>query len=217
MNDAVRLLLVDDHEVVRRGLADLFEADGTIAIVASVGTVADAIVAADRAQADVAVLDVRLPDGSGLDLCRELVSRHPDLKCMMLTSFADDHAMVEASEAGAAAYLLKELGTTDIVGAVKQVADGAQLLDSAEVRMAQRRIKGSDEGVVAALTPQEHKIFELLGLGLTNRQIADEMCLAEKTVKNYITNMLAKLDMTRRTEVAALAARVEERRRQRFE
>ncbi|MGI9621200.1 MAG: response regulator [Acidimicrobiales bacterium] len=217
MSAEVRLLLVDDHEVVRRGLANLFEADGSIEVVASVGTVSDGLVAAAKSDADVAVLDVRLPDGSGLDLCRELVTRHPGLKCLMLTSFADDHAMVEASDAGAAAYLLKELGTTDIVGAVKQVAAGAQLLDAAEVRMAQRRIKGSDEGIVDALTPQEHKIFELLGSGLTNRQIADEMCLAEKTVKNYITNMLAKLDMTRRTEVAALAARVEERHRKRYE
>lgn len=217
MSAAIRLLLVDDHEIVRRGLTNLFEADGDIEVVASAGTVTDALKLSRRCKADVAVLDVRLPDGSGIDLCQTLVLDDPELRCIMLTSFADDHALVEASEAGAAAYLLKELRSTDIVDAVRRVASGAQLLDAAEVRMASQRISGSEEGVLEALTPQESRIFDLVGVGLTNRQIADELFLAEKTVKNYITNMLAKLNMSRRTEVAALAARVEERHRRRFE
>jgi two-component system response regulator DevR len=217
VSSPIRLLLVDDHEIVRRGLTNLFEADGDIEVVASAGTAADALRVARQCKPDVAVLDVRLPDGTGIDLCRTLMLDDPELRCMMLTSFADDHALVEAAEAGAAAYLLKELRSVDIVDAVRRVASGAQLLDAAEVRLATQRISGSEEGVLAELTPQERRIFDLVGEGHTNRQIADQLFLAEKTVKNYITNMLAKLNMSRRTEVAALAARVEERHRRRFE
>ncbi len=213
----IRVLLVDDHEIVRRGLADLLEGGSEIEVVASVGSVADGLTAARRSQPDVAVLDVRLPDGTGLELCAELTATDPPIRCIMLTSFADDRAMVEAAEAGAAAYLLKELNSTDIADAVRRVAAGAQLLDAAETRMAQRRISDSDEGVLDDLTPQERRIFDLIGDGNTNRQIADELFLAEKTVKNHITNLLAKLGMSRRTEAAALAARIEERRRRRFD
>ena len=213
----ITVLLVDDHEIVRRGLGDLLETDGDIIVAASVGTVAEGLTAARRTTPDVAVLDVRLPDGTGLELCAALTAVEPPIRCIMLTSFADDHALVEASEAGASAYLLKELRSNDIADAVRRVADGAQLLDSAEVRMAKRRISNSDEGVLDDLTTQERKIFDLIGIGYSNRQIADEMFLAEKTIKNHITNLLAKLGMSRRTEAAALAARIEERRRRRFD
>ena len=213
----IRVLLVDDHEIVRRGLADLLQGGGDIEVVASVGSVAEGRTAARRAQPDVAVLDVRLPDGTGLELCAELTAGDTPTRCIMLTSFADDHALVEAADAGASAYLLKELTSTDIADAVRRVADGAQLLDAAEERMARRRISASDEGVLEDLTPQERRIFDLIGEGNTNRQIADELFLAEKTVKNHITNLLAKLGMNRRTEAAALAARIEERRRRRFD
>ncbi|MFV2039511.1 MAG: response regulator, partial [Acidimicrobiales bacterium] len=189
----ISLLLVDDHEIVRRGLTDLFEADGDIAVVGQAGTVAEALVVARRTEPQVAVLDVRLPDGTGIELCRQLKAQQPDLICVMLTSFADDHALVEAADAGAAAYLLKEVTSTDIVAAIRKVADGAQLLDDATVRLANRRISGSDEGLVHLLSPQERRIFDLIGAGYPNRQIAAELYLAEKTVKNYVTNMLAKL------------------------
>ena len=178
---------------------------------------ADGRTAVRRTPPDVAVLDVRLPDGTGLELCAELANADPPIRCIMLTSFADDHALVEAADAGASAYLLKELRSTDIVDAVRRVANGAQLLDAAEVRMAKRRISDSDEGVLDDLTTQERKIFDLIGVGYSNRQIADELFLAEKTIKNHITNLLAKLGMSRRTEAAALAARIEERRRRRFD
>lgn len=213
----INVLLVDDHEIVRRGLGDLLQGDGDIIVVASVGTVAEGRTAARRTTPDVAVLDVRLPDGTGLELCAELAIADPPVRCIMLTSFADDHALVEAAEAGASAYLLKELRSTDIADAVRRVADGAQLLDAAEVRLAKRRISDSDEGVLDDLTTQEQKIFDLIGAGYSNRQIADELFLAEKTIKNHITNLLAKLGMTRRTEAAALAARIQERHRRRFD
>lgn len=213
----ITVLLVDDHEIVRRGLGDLLEGDGDIIVVASVGSITDGRTAARRTTPDVAVLDVRLPDGTGIELCAELTAADPPARCIMLTSFADDHALVEAADAGASAYLLKELRSTDIADAVRRVAAGAQLLDAAEVRMAKRRISDSDEGVLADLTSQERKIFDLIGAGCSNREIADELFLAEKTIKNHITNVLAKLGMTRRTEAAALAARIEERRRRRFE
>ncbi len=213
----ISLLIVDDHEIVRRGLADLFEADGDIAVVGQAGTVAEAMVVARQTQPQVAVLDVRLPDGTGVALCESLREQDPELKVAMLTSFADDHAIVDAFDAGASAYLLKEVASTDIVDAVRKIADGAQLLDDATVRLALQRISGSDEGLLESLSPQERRIFELIGDGYANRQIAEQLFLAEKTVKNYVTNMLAKLGMARRTEAAALAARLKERERRRFD
>lgn len=215
-SDPISLLLVDDHEIVRRGLTDLFEADGDIVVVAQAGSVAEALSVARRAKFQVAVLDIRLPDGTGIELCSELRAQQPDLICVMLTSFEDDHALVEAAEAGASAYLLKEITSTDIVDAIRKVAGGARLLDDATVRLANRRISGSDEGLVNTLSPQERRIFDLIGAGYPNRQIAAELYLAEKTVKNYVTNMLAKLGMERRTEAAALAAKLQERDKRRF-
>ena len=211
------VILVDDHEIVRRGLADLLESDGAIKVVGQAGTVAEAIVVARQTKPEVAVLDVRLPDGSGVELCETLRKQDPSLKVAMLTSFADDHALVDAAAAGASAYLLKEVTSTDLATAIRKVGDGAQLLDDASVRLANQRISGSDEGLLTALSPQERRIFDLIGVGYANRQIAEELFLAEKTVKNYVTNMLAKLGMSRRTEAAALAARLQERERHRFD
>ncbi len=214
--ERLSLLLVDDHEIVRRGLMDLLEADGDIVVTAQAGTVADALRAAERSDLQVAVLDVRLPDGSGVELCAELKRRFPSLACLMLTSFADDHALIDAATAGASAYLLKELTGNDIVESVRKVAGGAVLLDDATVRLAQKRIQGSDEGRLDSLSPQERRIFDLIGQGYPNRRIAEELFLAEKTVKNYVTNVLSKLGMERRTEAAALAARLLERDQKRF-
>ncbi len=212
----IRIMLVDDHEVVRRGLTELLESSGHIDVVADAGTIAEAVAAARRSEPEVAVLDVRLPDGNGIDLCRTLREQNPGLTCLMLTSFADDTALIAAAEAGASAYLLKEVTSTDIVEAVKKVAAGAQLLDEATVRLAKRRLSQSEEGQLETLSPQELRIFNLIGAGLSNRQIGEELFLAEKTVKNYVSRMLAKLGMDRRTEAAALAALVEERKRERF-
>jgi two-component system, NarL family, response regulator DevR len=212
----IRVLLVDDHEIVRRGLADLFEADGDIEVTGHAGSLAEAKRIIDTADPHVAVLDVRLPDGTGMDLCAEFSVSHPDVACMMLTSFADDRAVVEAAEAGAAAYLLKEVASNDIVQTLRKVAAGGRLLDAATVRMATGRLNDSEEGRLEVLSGQEKRIFDLIGAGYSNRQIADELYLAEKTVKNYVSNMLAKLGMDRRTEAAALAARIEERKRSRF-
>lgn len=213
----ITVMVVDDHDIVRRGLCDLFESDGDIVVTGQAGSIADGLRVAERTNPDIAVLDVRLPDGTGIELCREIRDNMPDIRCVMLTSFADDEALVEAAEAGACAYLLKEVNSTDIVAAIRSVAGGAQLLDAAEVRMAESRISRSDLALPDTLSPQEHRIFELIGDGRSNRQIADELFLAEKTVKNYVSNMLAKLGMSRRTEVAALAARIREHERRRFQ
>ncbi len=163
----------------------------------------------------MAVLDVRLGDGSGVEVCRELRSDHPEIACLMLTSFADDRAMVDASVAGASGYVLKQIQSNDLIDSIRKVAGGAQLLDAAEVRLALDRLRNSMEGRVDSLTEQEHRIFDLIGEGYSNRQIAEELYLAEKTVKNYVSNLLAKLGMARRTEAAATAARLDERQRMR--
>ncbi len=212
----IRVLLVDDHEIVRRGLADLFEADGDIVVTGQAGSIDEAKRVIDTADPHVAVLDVRLPDGTGMQLCEALAASHPDVTCMMLTSFADDRAVVEAADAGAAAYLLKEVASNDIVETLRKVAAGGRVLDAATVRLAAGRLNDSEEGRLEVLSGQERRIFDLIGAGYSNRQIADELYLAEKTVKNYVSNMLAKLGMDRRTEAAALAARIEERNRSRF-
>jgi len=214
--EPIKLIIVDDHEIVRRGLADLFDAHDDMTVIAQAGSCAEAITVARQAKPEVAILDVRLPDGSGVDLCASLRAQSPDLVVAMLTSFADDHAIVAAADAGARAYLLKEVTSTDIVDSIRKVASGAQLLDDAMVRLARQRISAGDEGLLETLSPQERRIFDLIGNGATNRAIADELFLAEKTVKNYVTNMLAKLGMARRTEAAALAARLVERDKQRF-
>ena len=208
----IRVFLLDDHEVVRQGVAAALEAEADITVVGSASEAADAIAAVKECQPDVAILDVRLGDGNGIDVCREITSQFPDVRSLILTSFDSDRALVDAGLAGAAGFVLKQIRSTELIGAIRNVAAGRQLLDDAEVRMAMRRLRDSEEGRLFDLTPQEQRIFDYIGDGKTNRQIAQEMYLAEKTVKNYVSNLLAKLGMSRRTEAAALSARLEERR-----
>jgi DNA-binding NarL/FixJ family response regulator len=214
---AIRVFLVDDHEVVRRGVRELLESEADIEVVGEAGTAAEALARVPAVKPQVALLDVRLPDGDGVTVCRELRSRLPDLACLMLTSFGDDEALLSAIMAGASGYLLKQVRGSDIVGAVRTVAAGGSMLDprmTATVIDRLRHPAGGDDPV-AALTPQERRVFDLIGDGLTNRQIGETMFLAEKTVKNYVSGVLAKLGMQRRTQAAALAARLQESQRPR--
>ena len=211
---AIRVFLLDDHEIVRRGVRDLLEAEADIEVVGEAGTVTQAVARIPLADPDVAILDVRLPDGTGVEVCRDVRSTHPEIRCLMLTSFSDDEAMFEAIVAGAAGYLLKEVRSADIVESVRRVAAGESLLDATLTARVQERLrKAPDEDErLRDLTGQERRILELLADGLTNRQIAAEMFLAEKTVKNYVSNLLSKMGMSRRTEAAVYAARLEQRR-----
>ena len=184
-----------------------------VAIIAA-PTGADALARIPPTRPDVAVLDVRLPDGNGVEVCREVRSRHPEIRCLMLTSFSDDEALFQAIMAGAAGYLLKQVRGTDLVAAIRNVAAGQSLLDPAiTAQVLERLRKGNEEDErLAHLTPQERNILELIAEGLTNRQIAERVHLAEKTVKNYVSNLLAKLGMERRTQAAVYAARLAEQR-----
>ncbi|MBW8826473.1 MAG: response regulator transcription factor [Acidobacteria bacterium] len=210
---AVRVFLLDDHEVVRRGLRDLLEAEDDLTVVGEAGTAEEALARVPATQPDVAVLDVRLPDGDGVEVCREIRSRHPEVQCVMLTSFADDEALFSAIMAGAAGYVLKQVKGSDLVEGIRRVATGESLLDPAlTAKVLERlRAKPDDSDELSGLSPQERRILDLIGEGLTNRQIGERMYLAEKTVKNYVSNLLAKLGMSRRTEAAAYAARLSER------
>ncbi len=213
----IKVMLLDDHEVVRRGIAELLSSEADLEVVAEASTAAEALRVVARQSPDVAVLDVRLPEGNGIEVCREIRSAHPEVACLILTSFSDDQAMIDASLAGAAGYVLKQVRGNELVESIRKVAAGSQLLDAATVRLAVQRLKNSEEGRLDALSPQERRIFELIGEGYSNRQIADEMYLAEKTVKNYVSNMFAKLGISRRTEAAAFSARLEERHRRKYE
>jgi DNA-binding NarL/FixJ family response regulator len=207
------VFLLDDHEVVRRGIRDLLESEDDLEVVGEAGTAEEAYGRIPATTPDVAVLDMRLPDGDGIDVCREIRSRHPEIACIMLTSFADDDAVYAAILAGAAGYLLKQVRGNDLVDAIRKVAAGASLLDPAvTTRVLERLRHKDDDDPLAALTDQERTILELIAEGLTNRQIGERMFLAEKTVKNYVSNMFSKLGMSRRTEAAAYAARLSERR-----
>jgi two-component system, NarL family, response regulator DevR len=209
----VRVFLLDDHEIVRRGVRELLDAEDDLEVVGEAGTAEQALARIPPTRPHVAILDVRLPDGNGVEVCREVRSRHPDVACIMLTSFSDDEALLQAIVAGASGYLLKQLRGTDIVDAVRRVARGESLLDTAVARRAAealRREPEEDERL-ARLTPQERRILTLISKGFTNRQIADEIHLAEKTVKNYVSNLLSKLGMERRTQAAVFAARLDPR------
>jgi DNA-binding NarL/FixJ family response regulator len=211
----VRIFLLDDHEVVRRGLRGLLEAEDDLEVTGEASTAEEALMRIPATRPDVAVLDVRLPDGSGVEVCREIRDRHPEIQCLMLTSFADDEALFSAIMAGAAGYVLKQIRGNDLVDAVRRVAAGESLLDPSVTRQVLERLRApsQEEDELSGLSPQERRILELIGEGFTNRQIADSIHLAEKTVKNYVSNLLAKLGMARRTEAAAYAARVSERKR----
>jgi two-component system, NarL family, response regulator DevR len=207
----IRVFLLDDHELVRRGLADLLGVESDIEVVGEASSVAEAMVRIPATKPDVAVLDVRLPDGSGVEVCRDIRSDMPDVKCLMLTSFSDDEALFDAIMAGASGYVLKEIRGNDLVDAIRQVAAGKSLLDpSLTQKVLERLRRGSEEDErLAALSDQERRILELIGEGMTNRQIGEEMHLAEKTVKNYVSSLLAKLGMERRTQAAAFVARLD--------
>ncbi|MEY2471165.1 MAG: two-component system, NarL family, response regulator DevR [Actinomycetota bacterium] len=210
---ATRVFLLDDHEVVRRGVRELLEAESDMEIVGEAGTAEEALTRIPAVSPEVAILDVRLPDGDGVEVCREIRSLHPEIACIMLTSYSDDDAVYAAIMAGASGYLLKQVRGTDLIEGVRRVARGESLLDPAVTARVLDRIRHRDEtDELATLSNQEQTILELIAEGLTNRQIGDRMFLAEKTVKNYVSNMLGKLGMSRRTEAAAYAARLAERR-----
>src|SRR3954468_3564250 len=199
-----RVFLLDDHEVVRRGLRELLEAEDDLVVVGEAGTAEEALARVPSARPDVAVLDVRLPDGDGVEVCREIRSSHPEAQCLMLTSFADDEALFSAIMAGASGYVLKQVRGSDLVDGIRRVGRGESLLDPAVTRRVLERLRSpEDNDELAALTGQERKILDLIADGLTNRQIGERMFLAEKTVKNYVSNLLSKLGMSRRSEAAA--------------
>ena len=213
MPPSIRVFLLDDHEVVRRGLREMLEAEEDMEVVGEAGTAEEAFGRIPATTPQVAVLDVRLPDGDGVEVCREIRARHPEISCIMLTSFSDDEAVYAAIMAGASGYLLKQIRGTDLVAGIRKVAMGQSLLDpTVTTRILERLRRKDDADELASLTDQERNILELIAEGLTNRQIGERMYLAEKTVKNYVSNMLAKLGMSRRTEAAAYAARLAERR-----
>jgi len=210
---SLRVFLLDDHEIVRTGLRSLLEATDDIVVVGEAGTVAEALARIPPTRPEVAILDVRLPDGSGVEVCREVRSRNPEIACVMLTSYADDEALFAAITAGAAGYVLKQVEGTNLVEDVRRVAAGQSLLDPVITeRVLTRLRKGPEEDPrLAGLTAQERRILDLIAEGKTNRQIAGELYLAEKTVKNYVSNVLSKLGMERRTQAATYAARLDER------
>ncbi|HEX6249056.1 MAG TPA: response regulator transcription factor [Nocardioidaceae bacterium] len=209
-NTPIRVFLLDDHEVVRRGLHDLLESEGDIEVVGESGSVKEAIARIPALRPDVAVLDGRLPDGSGIDVCREVRSIDPNIKALILTSYDDDEALFAAILAGAAGYVLKQIAGNDLIDGVRRVAAGQSLLDpTLTARVLERVRKGPEVNEeLAALTEQERKILALIAEGLTNRQIGERLFLAEKTVKNYVSSILAKLGLERRTQAAVLAAKL---------
>jgi two-component system, NarL family, response regulator DevR len=206
--DVIRVFLLDDHEIVRRGLADLLETEADLIVVGEAGTAAEALNRIPAARPNVAVLDARLPDGSGIDVCRDIRSSMPDVRCLILTSYDDNDAVFAAVMAGASGYLLKEIRGSSLVDAIRQVAAGRSLLDpSVTERLLIRLRDGEPEDKkLASLSEREREILGLITEGLTNRQIGERLFLAEKTVKNYVSGLLAKLGMERRTQVAVFGA-----------
>jgi two-component system, NarL family, response regulator DevR len=207
----VRVFLVDDHEVVRRGLFDLLSADPDIEVVGEAASVGEALAKIPVESPDVAVLDVRLPDGNGIELCRDLLSDMPELRCLMLTSFTSDEAMLDAILAGASGYVVKDIKGMELAEAIKDVGAGKSLLDNRAAAALMAKLRGAAErqDPLSGLTAQERTLLGLLGEGLTNKQIAARMFLAEKTVKNYVSRLLAKLGMERRTQAAVFATKLD--------
>jgi two-component system, NarL family, response regulator DevR len=204
----ISVFLLDDHEVVREGIRHLIEAAGDLQVVGEASSAREALERIPSLAPQVAVLDVRLPDGNGVEVCRDIRSLDRRIACLMLTSFSDDEALFDAIMAGASGYVLKEVRGSDLVASIRKVAAGHSLLDPVITARVLERVKaGRSAGSGEHLTPQETKILDLLAEGLTNRQIADSMYLSEKTVKNYVSNLLAKLGMSRRTEAAVYAVR----------
>jgi two-component system, NarL family, response regulator DevR len=211
----VRVFLVDDHEMVRRGIRDLLQEEPDIIVVGEADTAASAVVAIAATNPDVAVLDARLPDGSGVDVCRDVRSANPRIACLMFTSFDDEDAVIAAVMGGAAGYLLKRIRGLELVDAVRRVAAGQSLLDPAVTRTVLTRLREGEPAnadPLAVLTEQERRVLALIAEGLTNREIGAQLFLAEKTVKNYVSSLLAKLGLGRRAQAAALAATVRRQR-----
>ncbi|MGX9888915.1 response regulator [Streptomyces sp. NPDC002276] len=206
----ISVFLLDDHEVVRRGVHELLSVEDDIEVVGEAGTAADALVRIPAVRPDVAILDVRLPDGSGVEVCREIRARDDSVRCLMLTSYADDEALFDAIMAGASGYVLKAIRGNELLSAVRDVAAGRSLLDPvATARVLERLRNGGAEpdDRFDALTDQERRILDLIGEGLTNRAIGERLHLAEKTIKNYVSSLLSKLGMERRSQAAAYVAR----------
>ena len=204
----IRVFLLDDHEIVRRGIADLIEEEPGMTVVGEAATAADALARILATRPDVAVLDTRLPDGSGIEVCRDVRSRAPDTRCLILTSYDDNDAIFAAVMAGAAGYLLKEIRGTNLVDAIRQVAAGNSLLDPAVTGRLLTRLRDGEpkDPRLASLSEREREVLALISDGLTNRQIGERLFLAEKTVKNYVSGVLAKLGMQRRTQAAVFGA-----------
>jgi DNA-binding NarL/FixJ family response regulator len=215
-SDVIRVFLLDDHEIVRRGVRELLESADGIEVVGEASTADEALRRVPAVRPDVAVLDVRLGDGNGIEVCRDLRAEDAELRCLMLTSFDDDEALFDAIVAGASGYILKEVRGADIINAVRRVAAGESLLDPRATAMVIDRLRNPKpaDDRLAGLSEQERRILALLADGMTNRQIAEHMYLAEKTIKNYVSNLLLKLGMSRRTEAAVYAARIAERAKQ---
>ncbi|MBW3594350.1 MAG: response regulator transcription factor [Actinobacteria bacterium] len=203
---SVTVFLLDDHELVRRGLREFLGEEGDLEIVGEAGTATDALAAIEAARPDVAIIDVRLPDGNGIEVCREVRSRLPDTKCLILTSFADEEALFDAVVAGASGYVLKETKTSELVRDIRKLAAGESLIDPALKKEVLSRA-GARAGSGAGLSPQEERILELIGEGLTNRQIGERLHLAEQTVKNYVSRLMSKLGFERRVQAALYATR----------
>ena len=211
---AIRIFLLDDHQIVREGVRRLLESDDDLVVVGEASLASEASDRIEAVRPDVAVLDVRLPDGNGITVCRDVRSRHPEVACLMLTSFADDEALAQAVLAGASGYVLKQIQGNELVASIRAVAGGHTLIDRATTERVLRNLHQADSerAGLEQLTAREREILDLIAAGRTNRQIGEELYLAEKTVKNYVSNMLAKLGMGRRSEAAAYAARLAERR-----
>jgi DNA-binding NarL/FixJ family response regulator len=212
----IRVFLLDDHEVVRRGITDLLDAEPDITVVGDADTVEHALARGPALRPDVAVLDVRLPDGDGISVCRELRDRMPELACLMLTSFDEEEALLDAIMAGASGYVLKQIRGSDLVSAVRTVASGQSMLDPATTARLMRSLRADPTETptvapeLASLSPRERDILALIGDGLTNREIGNKLYLSEKTVKNHISRLLAKLGVQRRVQAAVLASQLEQ-------
>ncbi|WP_059009937.1 response regulator [Streptomyces specialis] len=215
-NGSITVFLLDDHEVVRRGVHEMLAMEPDIEVVGEAGPAADALSRIPAVRPDVAVLDVRLPDGSGVEVCREVRSRDESIRCLMLTSYADDEALFDAIMAGASGYVLKAIRGTELLSAVRDVAAGKSLLDPDATQRVLARLRGGPgegDDRLARLTDQERRILDLIGDGLTNRAIGEELHLAEKTIKNYVSSLLSKLGMERRSQAAAYVARLQAEKR----
>jgi two-component system response regulator DevR len=210
----IRIFVLDDHELVRTGLQTLLECEEDMEVVGQAATAQQGLEQIADLQPDVAILDVRLPDGSGIEVCREIRSTYPQIACLMLTSYADDEALFSAIMAGAAGYVLKEIGGSDLIGDIRRVSQGASLIDATLSKDIFDRLRKTQktEARLSSLSAQERRVLDLIAQGRSNRQIAEEIFLAEKTVKNYVSSLLSKLGMQRRTEAGVYAAILAERR-----